>query len=118
LFGKQRIKEMPNLALPGNPRTQPRDLVDPFGYDNLARTQVEVQLACMTDVGRIRNRPGERHGALTDEVVARAYQITTTEIDKVERDITLHDVRALVFADSRSDAPSFASMGARPDDKL
>src|SRR3989344_4309301 len=87
---------MPNLALPGNPRYQPKDLVDVFGYDNLARALVEVELAALDTLARIGSIKESDYRLLTFDVRQRLLAITTSEMDKVEREITKHDIRALV----------------------
>lgn len=87
---------MPNLTLPGNPRYQPKDLQGIFGYDNLAKTLVEVELAVMdalTEVGII---PKEDRKLLTQEHEQQMLAITTSQMDERERAVTKHDIRALV----------------------
>ncbi|OGJ55679.1 hypothetical protein A2706_05455 [Candidatus Peribacteria bacterium RIFCSPHIGHO2_01_FULL_51_35] len=87
---------MANLAMPGNPRYQPKDLVGFFGHDNLARGLVEVELAALdtlVEAGVIKD--GERR-LLTPEIEQKLLAITTTEMDKMEREVTRHDIRALV----------------------
>lgn len=87
---------MPNLALPGNPRYQPKSLQPYFGYDNLYRPAIEVEIAVMRTLGEMNIIPAEDIALLTPEVEAKLLSITTTEVDKVEREITKHDIRALV----------------------
>ncbi len=87
---------MLNLALPGNPRYQPKDLIDIFGYDNLAKVLVEVELAgldTLTEAGIIDIADRQ---LLTHEIEQKLLAITTTEMDRVEREVTKHDIRALV----------------------
>jgi adenylosuccinate lyase len=87
---------MPNLALPGNPRYQPKDLVSIFGYDNLVRTLIEVELAALhvlAETGVIKHEDAK---LLTPDIEEKLLAITTTDVDRVEREITKHDVRALV----------------------
>jgi adenylosuccinate lyase len=85
-----------NLALPGNPRYQPKDLITIFGYDNLARTFVEVELAALSVLHYYGRIPEHDYALLTPEVKASLLTITTSEMDKREREVTKHDVRALV----------------------
>lgn len=94
---------MANLALPGNPRYQPRSLQKDFGYDNLYRTVIEVELATMRTLGEIDVIPSADMALLTPGVEQELFAITTTEVDRVERTDTQeygpktgHDVRALV----------------------
>ena len=85
-----------NLALPGNPRYQPKELAGIFGYDNLYRSVVEVEIATMRTLGDIGViAPGDM-ALLTDDVEAALLGITTTEVDAIERAVTQHDIRALV----------------------
>lgn len=87
---------MANKTLPGNPRYQPKDLVETFGYDNLVRTFVEVELSALKTLGDIGVIKPEDMALLTPEIEAKLYAITTSEVDKIEREITKHDIRALV----------------------
>ena len=56
---------MRSLALPGNPRYQPKSLQEVFGYDNLVRTFVEVELAAMDTLAEL-GPPNARHAEDTD----------------------------------------------------
>lgn len=108
-----------NLVLPGNFRYQPKDLQPYFGYDHLYATAVEVEVAtlevlaeigvittdeiaaleqqCNNDV-IILHQGGDRDGEITGETVREALAfIRTSEIDRIERQVTHHDVRALVM---------------------
>jgi len=85
-----------NLILPGNPRYQPKSLVDTFGYDNLYCTVAEVEIATMRVLGDIGVIPADEIALLTDGVVEQILAIPTTDVDKVEREITKHDIRAWV----------------------
>ena len=87
---------MTNSILPGNPRYQPKDLVPVFGYDNLARTLVEVELAALDTLAEVSVIRNDDHSLLTEEIRTKLLTITTTAMDKVEREITKHDIRALV----------------------
>ena len=87
---------IPNLALPGNPRYQPKDLVEDFGYDRLARTFVEVELASLYTLADMGIVPQADMLQLNQGHVDSMLSITTSEMDKVEREVTGHDVRALV----------------------
>ncbi len=87
---------MPNLALPGNPRYQPKNLQDYFGYDNLFRAVAQVEIATMKVLGEIGVIPTDVIALLTPEVEKDLLSITTTQVDEVERKITKHDIRAWV----------------------
>lgn len=87
---------MPNLTLPGNPRYQPRDLQEYFGYDNLYRPVAEVEIATLKTLGEIGVISKEDITLLSPSVERELLNITTTEVDEVERKITKHDIRAWV----------------------
>jgi hypothetical protein len=77
-----------NLALPGNPRYQPKNMVEAFGYDYLYRTLADVEFAnidTLHEIGVIRH---EEWLLLTPEVREQVRQIPTTLIDQIERGIT------------------------------
>ncbi len=100
---------MLNLSLPGNPRYQPKDLQKYFGYDNLFRCVVEVEIATMRTLAEIGVIPPEDIALLTPELEQKLLAITTTEVDRVENTDTeefgkktKHDIRAwVVIAKSR-----------------
>lgn len=85
-----------NLILPGNPRYQPKQLVEIFGYDNLYAGVAEVEIATLETLGEIGVIPAEDMAGLTAEVMVRLKEIPTTVVDQVERSITKHDIRAWV----------------------
>ena len=85
-----------NLALPGNPRYQPKQLQPWFGYDNLYRSLGQVEIAVLQVLGEIGVIPPEVSSCLTPQVIEALLNIRTTEVDEVERTITKHDVRAWV----------------------
>jgi len=87
---------MLNLMMPGNPRYQPKSLQPYFGYDYLYQPAVKVELAVMRTLGEMGVIPAADIALLTQEVVEKLLLISTTEVDKVEKEITKHDVRALV----------------------
>ncbi len=86
-----------NLQLPGNPRYQPKELVDIFGYDNLYRQAIKVEFSAMKALYQLGFIPEKDFRSLTPELMKKIEEeITTTMVDKVERKITKHDIRALV----------------------
>ncbi len=87
---------MPNLALPGNPRYQPKDLIPIFGYDNLARPLVEVEIEVMRTLAEMGIISAADMALLTPDIESKLFAITMSEVDKVEREVTKHDIRALV----------------------
>lgn len=85
-----------NLALPGNPRYQPKSLQEIFGYDNLMLPVIEVELAGMYVLAEVGIISSDEIAGLTPEVVQQIRAITTSQVDKREREVTKHDIRALV----------------------
>ena len=82
--------------LPGNPRYQPKELIPYFGYDNLYRFVGEVEIANLQVLGEIGVIPPEDARLLTKELIVAILEISTTQVDKIEREITKHDIRAWV----------------------
>lgn len=88
---------MKNLQLPGNPRYQPKNLKDIFGYDNLYQKAIEIEFAAMETLHEANFISSDDFILLTPEIKKRIInEVTTTMVDKVEREVTKHDVRALV----------------------
>ncbi|MCP6719820.1 MAG: lyase family protein [Patescibacteria group bacterium] len=85
-----------NTALPGNPRYQPQKLEPVFGYDRLYQTVAEVELATLEVLGEIGVIPDDEMALLTPEKRDLILAIPTTEVDRIEREITKHDIRAWV----------------------
>ena len=56
-----------NLALPGNPRYQPKSMIPYFGYDNLVKPWIEVELALLSVLWEIGKIPDEDYALLTPE---------------------------------------------------
>ena len=94
----KELKEMKkkNLALPGNPRYQPKKMIPHFGYDNLYQKLAEVEIANLQTLGELGIIPPEEMAKLTPELIMKIMEIPTTEVDRIERKITQHDVRAWV----------------------
>lgn len=87
-----------NLALPGNPRYQPKELQPYFGYDNLMRWMVEVELAAMRALAETGAFDKSLLELITPEMQHKLLGIPTSYVDKIEREKTKHDIRALVLA--------------------
>lgn len=86
-----------NLLLPGNLRYQPKSLKNVFGYDNLHRKAIEVEFAAMHVLHEVGGIKTPIIALLTPELEEQIKnEITTTMVDKVEREVTHHDIRALV----------------------
>lgn len=95
---------MTNLSLPGNPRYQPKQLQDIFGYDNLYHCIAEVEIVTMQTLAEIGIIPASDIAHLSPEVREELLAITTTQVDHVERTDTKHDIRAWVkIAQSKVD---------------
>ncbi len=87
---------MQNLTLPGNPRYQPRQMMPFFGYDNLYQKVAAVEIATLKTLYEIKVIPDSDFGDLLPDVETQLMAIPTTEVDKIERQITHHDIRAWV----------------------
>lgn len=86
---------MGNFALPGNPRYQPHQLQGIFGYDNLFCSVAQVEIATLRTLHLIGVIPDSEIARLR-EVEDQLLAISTTQVDKVEREVTNHDIRAWV----------------------
>lgn len=86
---------MSNDIMPGNPRYQPIELQGYWGYDYLMRWVIKIELAGLHALGESGKIPAADFALLTPEVEAQCLAITTTEVDRRERE-TRHDIRALV----------------------
>ncbi|MDD5071617.1 MAG: lyase family protein [Patescibacteria group bacterium] len=89
---------MKNLIMPGNPRYQPRVMAGIFGYDNLYKEAAGVEIATLMVLGEIGVIPSEEMAELQTDLIEKILAIPTTEVDRIEREITHHDVRAWVRA--------------------
>ena len=72
---------MGNLALPGNPRYQPKDLQSVFGYDNLFRAVAEVEIATLktlADIGIIPEAKSHRSRLLLSRNSSPLRQLKST----------------------------------------
>jgi adenylosuccinate lyase len=82
--------------LPGNPRYQPKILKDAFAYESIYKEALRVELAVLETLGDIGVIPKKDAKLLTPSVKKKVLSITTAQIDKLEREVTKHDVRAMV----------------------
>jgi adenylosuccinate lyase len=85
-----------NLTLPGNPRYQPPQLKPFLGYDNLYLGVIKTILAVLRVNIKRGIVPQKDAKRLTPKITRRILKIRTTEVDRVERKKTHHDIRALV----------------------
>ncbi len=85
-----------NLSLPGNPRYQPKELVNIFGYDYLYRAYIEVEMAALETLYEFGVIPKSDYDQMDFETIMALDKITTSQVDEWERAVTKHDVRALV----------------------
>ncbi len=86
-----------NLILPGNPRYQPKEMINFFGYDNLYQKAVDVEMKTLEVlIEDIDPSLLSLNNIITWSEIIGLENITTTQVDKVEREDTKHDVRALV----------------------
>lgn len=82
--------------LPGNPRYQPKTLEHVFGYEVLYRETARVELAVLETLGDIGVIAKKDIKLLTPKVKEKVLALKTSEVDKLEREVTKHDIRALV----------------------
>jgi adenylosuccinate lyase len=92
------VEQTKNLQLPGNPRYQPKDLIKVWGYDYLYQSYIAVELAVMETLAEAGVIPADEFRLMTPAVTASLAEITTSEVDEIERKVTKHDIRALVHA--------------------
>lgn len=85
-----------NLIMAGNPRYQPKQLVDIFGYDNLYEAYVEVEMATFKTLYEFGIMPLSDYEKIDEAAKQALKEISTSEVDEVERSVTKHDIRALV----------------------
>ncbi len=87
---------MSNLTLPGNPRYQPKNLQDIWGYDVLYLPVGQVELASLRVLAEIGVIPKSDIDKLTPLTEQNILEILTTAVDETERKHTKHDIRAWV----------------------
>lgn len=89
-----------NLAMPGNPRYQPKAMIPFFGYDHLYSYVGEVEYAAIETAFEIYVQAGiiseETKELLDDKVLEAMKIIVTSTVDKIERQETKHDVLAII----------------------
>ena len=85
-----------NLQLSGNPRYQPKALQPYFGYDNQFKYVAEVEIATLETLADVGVIPPADVVLITPELRTSLSDILTTEVDKVESEVTKHDVRAWI----------------------
>jgi len=71
-----------NLILPGNPRYQPKEMKDFFGYDNLYFGLAQVEIATLETLGEIGVIPSEEIMILSPELKEKLLAIPTSQVDK------------------------------------
>lgn len=93
----EELGQKPRFEMPGNPRYQPQSLVPYFGYDNIVKFQIEVEWALWKVLAKLKVIPKKISILMTEAVREALYRdITTTLQDAVEKQITKHDIRALI----------------------
>jgi adenylosuccinate lyase len=85
-----------NLALPGNPRYQPKKMANLVGYDLLYLYYAAVEVAMLKVLALRGKMSAEAMEQMNETVLAHVFTLSTSEADAIERKITNHDVRALV----------------------
>ncbi len=87
-----------NKILPGNPRYQPKEMEAVFAYDNLYKKVALVEIVTLETLGSLGVIKEQVIKKLDQEAKEKLLAIKTTEVDKIEREITHHDIRAWVRA--------------------
>lgn len=83
--------------MPGHPRYQPKSLQDVFEYEHLYTEAARVELAVLQTLGGIGVIPKKDADLLTPALQQKVLKsITASKVEKIEREVTKHDVRALV----------------------
>lgn len=83
--------------MPGHPRYQPKTLAGIFDYECLYTEAVRVELAVLQTLGDIGVIPKKDAQLLTPALVQKIItEVRSSDIEKIEREVTKHDVRALV----------------------
>ncbi len=93
---KKETNKFLNLILPGNPRYQPKELIEIFGYDNLYRAYIEVEIAAIKTLFTFGIMPKNDFESINANAMIALDNITTSQVDAWERAVTKHDIRALV----------------------
>lgn len=91
------MTKISNYALPGNPRYQPKSLVDYFGYDNLYKHVGRVEYAALKNIVRVLVGLKLADKGILKMMDQKVFEsLTTSEVDEQERKVTKHDIRAFV----------------------
>ncbi|MEI6528795.1 MAG: lyase family protein [Candidatus Falkowbacteria bacterium] len=89
-----------NWQMPGNPRYQPNALKPFFGYDELYGYIGRVEYAALEELIEILISAGlvpeEAREQLNEDTYNLLSNIVTSEVDRYEREVTKHDIRAFV----------------------
>lgn len=96
----QGLRSLPrNLVMPGNPRYKPERMIEFWGYDNLTKPQIDVQLALVKVLVKLGVAPAKIGGYLTEDLRKKLHsEITTSLQDAIEKAVTNHDIVALIEA--------------------
>ena len=90
------MKNGKNFILPGNPRYQPPQMKEIFGYDNLYQTFIEVELATLETLYEFGIISEDDYKVMNPDLREALLDIPTSLVDELERSVTKHDIRALV----------------------
>lgn len=89
-----------NWQMPGNPRYQPKGLKHIFGYDELYGYIGRVEFAALEELIEILISAGLAKEEAREQLNKDSYEllsnIVTSEVDRYEREVTKHDIRAFV----------------------
>lgn len=96
-LGELSLQKERNMAMPGDPRYQPKQLKPYLGYDNWAAWLIVIEWFWMLTLAKIGVMPKEDAKFLTKELLFDLLQkITTTMQDAVEKK-KKHDIIALLI---------------------
>lgn len=101
------VKAIRDLTL-GVLRYQPVQMQQFFGRDNTYTGAIMVEIAVLQVLGEIGVIPAKVMKYLDKAAIELLLDITTTEVEEIERNRTKHDVRALVQAMKKRLHPELA----------
>jgi adenylosuccinate lyase len=85
-----------NLQMSGDPHYQPEALRPYLGYDNRTGWLVLVEWFWMVTLAFFNIIPKEHAALLTPELLQKLLRIKMTDVTKIEREVTRHDILALL----------------------
>jgi len=98
-FIQEAAQQQPqrDLGMPGNRHYQPKQLQPYLGYDQWASFCIVVEWAWLLALAKHKEMPVSTAKLLTPELLRKLIlEVTTTEMTKLERSKTNHDILALL----------------------